>query len=137
MYDAIRSTKNKVITIACGMVGSAAVLPLMAGDERRIQKSAKIFLHDGSISMGGEFDMKSIKSLTLDSERINVIYNGYLSERTGLPVKKIQELCFNNTYLSAKESIKLGFVSSVVPYKKPFKKTTPKTKKVKKNARKR
>jgi ATP-dependent Clp protease, protease subunit len=113
MYDLIKASKNQVITIGCGAIYSAAVLPFSAGDVRIMYKSTRMLLHDMSMHLG-EIKLDAIKNVAKETGRIYDLSLEYLSKRSGMPVSKLNELCQNDTFLSADECKKMGLVDEVV-----------------------
>ena len=70
MYDTIKSAQNDVITIASGVVYSAAVLPFSAGDLRVMQKNTKLFLHPFSLTV----EDATIKTIDMTSKETKELF---------------------------------------------------------------
>ncbi len=130
MYDTIRSSKNKVLTIACGAVYSSAVLPFEAGDIRAMQKSSRLFLHDMSITMM-DATLKTVKSVTSETQRLYKLYCNYISERTGLSLVRVDAMLQEDTYLSSEDCLELGFTDAVIDHLNVDEKYSVPVKKVK------
>lgn len=116
MYDLIRSTNNKVITIACGAVYSSALLPFQAGDLRVMQKSARLFLHDMSLSIG-QASLNTVKSVSNETSRLYKLYCENIAERSGLSFNVVDKMCKGETYLSSEECLKMGLCDLIISYK--------------------
>jgi ATP-dependent Clp protease, protease subunit len=113
MYDMIKSAQNQVITVGCGAVYSAAVLPFEAGDVRLMYKSARLLLHDMSMNLG-EIKLNAIKNVAKETGRVYDLSLAYLAKRTGLKYKELHDLCQNDTFLNASECVKYGLVDKII-----------------------
>lgn len=114
MYDAIRSTSNKVITEACGSVGSAAVLPFLAGDIRLMNKNARMFLHQPNVTLGAGVPAGALEGISLE---MNKLFNSYLDlmkDNSFLKKAECKKLCDDESYLSAKECLDMGFSDATI-----------------------
>lgn len=129
MYDAIRSSKNQIVTVGTGAVFSAAVLPFLAGDIRVLQPSARLMLHDMSVGMG-EASLKQVRSVVSATNKMYDLYCHYVSSRSKLTAKQVNEFCQAETYVNAKECLKYGLTDVVE--KENNKKLVPPYGKVKK-----
>src|SRR5271170_2687476 len=85
MYDMIRASNNQVVTVGCGAVYSAAVLPFEAGDVRIMYKSARMLLHDMSMNLG-EIKLDAIKNVAKETGRIYDLSLQYLAKRSGTSI---------------------------------------------------
>lgn len=101
--------------MACGAVYSSAVLPFQAGDVRVMQKSARLFLHNISISIG-EANLNTVHSVANETTRVHNAYCDLVSERSSLTPAKIAKLMEEESYLSADECLDLGLCDLVLDY---------------------
>jgi ATP-dependent protease ClpP protease subunit len=128
-----KSVPNKVRTFGCGFVGSAANLLFVAGDERYMYKSCRMYLHDGSASIGGDFSERALKSVSNEMVVLEDLYNDYMAENSHLTAKKVKEMCRAETYLSAEDCVRMGIADYLI---NDFPKKLKKLKKSKKKAKK-
>lgn len=118
IYDAIRSCPSHVNVDAIGFVGSMAVAILQAADTRRMAPECRLMVHAGSATLGDSIDQKTFIALGREAKKTNRRYQQVLANHTGLSVKRMREFCATETFFSAKEALKWGFVDSITTYPK-------------------
>ncbi len=129
MYDAIRSTKNVVKTVACGAVFSSAVLPFVAGDIRVAQPSSAFLFHQLSLELS-EAPLSAVRAVTAETSRLFKTYCDYVAEASKLTSEAVGLMCSREVYLPAADAVTRGIVHALVPYtKKKVFKMQPKRKK--------
>lgn len=116
IYDAIRSCPNHITVDALGFVGSMAVAILQAADLRRMAPECRLMVHAGSATLGDSIDQKTFIALGREAKKTNRRYQQVLAKHTGLSTKRIREFCDTETFFSAKEALKLGFVDEISTY---------------------
>ena len=116
MYDIIKSSKNKVKTVACATVCSSAILPYVAGDLRVTYPSVRFFLHEMSLGLGGETKLGIIKTVSNETSKLYKLYCEYVATETKLDKEFVEKLCYSDTYLSSDEALKLGFAHDIIPF---------------------
>jgi ATP-dependent Clp protease protease subunit len=116
IYDAIRSCQNHVTVDAIGSVWSMAVVILQAGDLRRMSPECRLMVHAGSAALSSSVDQKTFIALGREARKTNRRYQQVLAKHTGLPVKRMREHCNTESFFSAKEALKLGFVDEITTY---------------------
>jgi ATP-dependent Clp protease protease subunit len=94
-----------------GLAASMASVILMAADEVEMPENAMLMIHNPWGSVQGEADtMQSFAdALRVMQENIATAYQ----KRTGLKAKQIADMMNKETWLSAKEAVKLGFADRV------------------------
>jgi ATP-dependent Clp protease, protease subunit len=115
LYDLLRNTPLNICIEGYGYVCSAAVLVLMGGDSRGMSKNTRLMLHEAFVSMDDSMNLTK-KGLTAHRTELNILFSNYckiLAKRSGQPISKIKELCEKETYLSAKEALKLGLIDFI------------------------
>lgn len=137
MFDAILTTKNKVMTIGCGAVYSAAVLPFEAGDLRLMQESTRLFFHDMILSIG-DATLSNVSMNTAECTKMLELMTGYIAKRAEMKPAKVLDMCKRETYVNAPEALALDLCDGVIEnnYSKWFNKSKKtKTTKVNKKAK--
>jgi len=106
IYQALREHPHDV-TCEIQNAGSAAVLPALAADHRAILSAGSVFIHQcwGSV-VGREADMRAAAR---QFRRQNALYAAIVAERTGLSLRKVNQLMLVETRLTADQAIGLGF----------------------------
>jgi ATP-dependent Clp protease protease subunit len=128
IYDAIRLAKNPVRITAFGLCQSMAALILQAADKRVLAPECRFMIHNGSVGM--EATVGQVRALSKEIEFLTQKYYKTLSVRSGVSISQIKEMCDKETFLSAEQTVKLGFADKVLKYNKKLET------KAKKNAKK-
>ena len=97
---------------AHGLVASAAVLILAAGDDRRMAKEAWIMVHEDSGELEGSVTM--LENAAVHARKLELQWNSLLANLTGTPASKWQALHEATTYLNAKECLALGLIDRIL-----------------------
>lgn len=109
IYDALRSSKKKVITRAIGQAASIASIIFMAGDEREVADNAEIMIHNALVgACGNKHELAEfIDRLDgIDQKLINIY-----ASRTSLNETQVRDLLDKETFMDADEAVKLGFAT--------------------------
>ena len=122
IYDVICLSSN-LVTIECyGSVYSMATLILQAGDMRLIGPQCRLMIHDIFTDAQGELTVVGAGRLAKELVNDNKHYQDIIAQRTGLSARKLANMCKKETYMSAEEGLRLGFVDKVMtPTKSPRK----------------
>lgn len=113
-YDRIRLLKGNTVIYAFGIVASAAVLILAAGDKRYMAKNAWVMVHEDTTQVLETDRVSQAEKQLKVSRRMEEQWNRLLSERTKTSAKVWQELHENETHLDANECLKLGLITKVI-----------------------
>ena len=116
IYDILRSTDKKIITVAEGIVASIASIIFLAGEEREIMQNAQVMIHNPwTFGQGNasELEMQAGNLRSIE-RRLASIY----SERTGTDQNTIIDLMANETYIDAEQAIEMKFATTIT---QPFK----------------
>lgn len=113
MYDVIKSSKNKVITVGCGAVYSSAIMPFEAGDFRVMYKSSRLFFHDMSLNIG-DAGFRTVRAAVNETSKLYALYCQYISERASMAPERVSELCRRESYISSEDCLTMGLVDKVI-----------------------
>ncbi len=112
IYNMLKEYKGKVTVKIDGLAASAASVIAMAGDEILMSPVAMLMIHNPStIIWGEESDMVRAKEML--SEVKESIINAY-EVKTGLERNKISKMMDNETWMSSKKAVDLGFADKVL-----------------------
>jgi ATP-dependent Clp protease protease subunit len=117
-YDALaiagrmRTSKCKFTVTGYGLIASAAVLILAAGDVRVMTKEAWVMVHEDSGRIKGNIVTMELEALHF--RRLENQWAGLLAERTLTKAEVWTKLHKETTYLSAEECLALGLVDKVI-----------------------
>lgn len=113
-YDRIRRCKSDVTIIATGLVASAAVIILAAGDTRLMSKNAWVMVHEDTPVADEGAKVTQFEKTAKVSRRLEDQWNKILAERTGISASVWAKLHEDETYLNAIECKKLGLVDEII-----------------------
>jgi len=115
IYSALRGISARgveVTTTVNGLAASMGSVILMAGDKRQITHGSRIMIHEAStIAMG---DSRALRKTADLLEGISAEIAGIYAERTGGDEKKIRNLMFAETWMTADQAKENGFVDTVI-----------------------
>lgn len=112
IYNALKSSGKEIVVKVMGVAASAASLIAMAGDKIIMPKNTFMMVHNPwSFAMGNADELRDTAD-TLD--KIGASLQATYVARTGQSEDKIKELLSKDTWLTADESLELGFATEVV-----------------------
>lgn len=119
IYDTLHYISSPVKTICINEASSAAAILLAAGSpgQRFAFPHSKIMIHDvyGSNIFGTKKDLgNEIKNLA----SLSKIFLKILAEHTGRSLKKIQNDCEHDMFMTADEALKYGIIDEIIGNKK-------------------
>lgn len=116
IYNALAKHPAKVVANVDALAASMASIVILAADEVNIASNGRLMIHNPSAGLSGEAkDLRRTADL-MDGMREDMI--SVYAEKTKLSRKQIGEMMDAETWLSAKQAKKLGFVDNVVEAKK-------------------
>ena len=111
IYNALKRHKAKIITHIDGFACSIASVIFMAGDERIMPNTSCLMIHNPWIAIAGNANELRKQADDLDTIAECSI-NAYM-ERINISENELREMLDNETWISAKEAVELGFATSV------------------------
>ena len=112
IYTMLKEYAGEITVKIASIAASAASVVAMAGDRIQMSPTALLMIHDPStIAMGNARDMEQAIA-TLNAVKDSII-NAY-ALKTGLRKNKISEMMENETWLDAKEALRLGFCDTIL-----------------------
>lgn len=112
IYTLLKDYKGKVEVKILGIAASAASLIAMAGDIVKISPSAQIMIHNvWSMAVGDYRDMEHEVGVLKGFNKS--IANAYML-KTGMSQEELLDLMDKETWLTAQDAKKLGFVDEVM-----------------------
>lgn len=111
MASAVIVTKSKTITYGEAIVASAATLPLVVGNTRKIQPYCYVLIHQLSASCWGTYENFKDNQANLDSfmSQIVELYKKY----TKVPELEIRDILKHDIYWDAPKCIEYGIVDLI------------------------
>lgn len=113
IYDAIKLCSAPVDALVLRTCYSSAVLVLQACRKRFLSPNTKVMIHDGTIAIS-RIHAQEAQTEAKEHARSHKDFSKLLSERTGMPLKKLRRLSAYGKYFTAEEAVKHGFADRVV-----------------------
>lgn len=113
-YDRIRSCKSDVTIIATGLVASAAVIILAAGDKRCMTKNAWVLVHEDMPAADEGARVTSFERAAKIARQLEVQWNKILEERTGVSEEIWEDLHKQERYLTSIDCKKLKLIEKII-----------------------
>lgn len=116
VYDYITTMRSPVRTVVIGTAASMGAILFLAGKERAVMEHSLIMLHDpsyGTGDIGGKKPheiQKQVDKLMETREELATI----IASVSGQPIEKIYEICKEDTYFNARESIEFGLATKMI-----------------------
>lgn len=114
IYDLLRSVSCPVKTVCTELAASMGSIIFMAGDTREMYPHAELMVHDPLISGGTGGSALSVQETSRRLMSTRKALNSILAERSGLTLKRVQQLTGKDTYLSAERAVELGFATGII-----------------------
>jgi ATP-dependent Clp protease protease subunit len=115
LYDSIRTCKNPTTTIGRGGVYSIGAVLLQAGQKRIMTENSLLMVHDANFTMGEEtLDTAALHRLNEECKLSNRRIQSILTRRSGASPQKIARWCAKETYFTAPEALKAGFIDAIL-----------------------
>lgn len=113
IYNALRAHGGEITTRVAGVAASAASIVLMAGDKRVAPENTMVMVHSPWTFAAGNAEELRDAADVLDKIG-GTLVNVYVA-RTGKSEDEIRAMLAEDTWLTAEESLELGFIDEVVP----------------------
>jgi len=112
IYGAAVMHSAHVITEIPAVAASAAAFIAQAGDERRISENGQFMVHRASGGVWG--NAQEIRDYLKLLDNTDEMLQRVFAARTGLDAETLEEVLSRDSWLTAEESLVLGFVDEVV-----------------------
>ena len=111
IYNALKRHKAKVRTICDGFACSIASVIFMAGEERIMNDSSLLMIHNAWSCAEG--NAKELKKIAEDLEKITEASVTAYKAHSTLSEEEIVEMMDNETWISPEEAVEYGFATSI------------------------
>lgn len=117
LYDTIQRLRRRghyVTVRGSGLVASMASVLLQAGDERIMDKRAKLLIHEGSVSLRGDMSAGEMEDVQFFGKLVRDDLLDIYVERSKMTKRQIETKWKRRDWvLTADEALKYGFVDRV------------------------
>lgn len=115
IYNALKNTGKTITTNIEGTCASIATLIAAAGDRIIMNKTARFMIHNPKITgMQSAADSRDLRHVADQLDQIKTLLINVYLNKTGLGKEKLWELYDNETWLTADEAVKMGFIDEAV-----------------------
>lgn len=112
IYAAIKAARNNVTIYGTGCIYSMAAIIMQAGTTRLLDENCRFMIHSGSGGAVGE--AKVVKANVAEHQQLIRMMHDIVQKASGLSKEKVKELFFNESFMSAREAVKLNLADRVV-----------------------
>lgn len=113
-FDRIRRSQCDIIIIAHGLVASAAVIILAAGDYRQITANSWVMVHEDTVPFNEDARVTEVEKDVAHSRRLEIQWCELLEKVTGTPQDTWASLHKAETYLTPEDCLRLNLVETIV-----------------------
>jgi len=115
IYNALKNSGKTITTHIEGTCASIATLIAAAGEKIIMNKSARFMIHNPKITgMQSAADSRDLRHVADQLDQIKTLLINVYLNKTGLGKEKLWELYDNETWLTADEAVKMGFIDESV-----------------------
>ncbi|MEM8948556.1 MAG: ATP-dependent Clp protease proteolytic subunit [Pseudomonadota bacterium] len=105
----------QVVTHNTGSVQSSAVDIYCSGNQRIASPYSYFMVHNSSREIDGEFDVEAIKDFAEEDELGTAASHQIFSACTTIPIKDVDDMFAEQTYLDPDMALELGLAHSITP----------------------
>jgi ATP-dependent Clp protease, protease subunit len=113
-YDFITSVDVDIHICATGLVASAAVVILAAGDVRRMTRSAWVMCHEDQPEFEEEARVSQLERDIAHARRMEDQWNMLLAFESKINPREWARIHERETYLSAEECLNIGLIDEII-----------------------
>lgn len=114
IYNALLNTGKKLTTHIEGTCASIATLIAGAGSEIIMNRTAQFMIHNPKVSgFNRDADAKELRNVANQLDQIKTLLIDVYDRKTTLGKEKLWELYDNETWLTAQDAQKMGFIDEV------------------------
>jgi ATP-dependent protease ClpP protease subunit len=111
IYNALKNSGKKITTHIEGTCASIATLIAAAGSTIKMNKTARFMIHNPKVSgLGTSADARDLRHVAEQLDQIKTLLINVYDVKTSLGKDKLWELYDNETWLTADEAEKMGFI---------------------------
>jgi len=112
IYNKLNDIKDRVTLDIIGLAASAATFLLGAAKEVNIRRNGKVMIHNPSTFSGG--DSKTLESESRNLKDLENDMTEMYAAKTGISKEEIRDMMNKETWFTAKEALKRGFVDKII-----------------------
>lgn len=113
-YDRIKRIKGEVTIEAYGLVASAAVLVLAAGDTRKLSKNSWVMVHEDTVAVKSSMSVSQVEKNAKVSRQFEIQWAKILAIETHTSARQWEELHKEEKYFTANDCLDLGLIEEII-----------------------
>lgn len=111
--NALYRNRAKVTTICDGFACSAAANIFMAGDERLMNESSMLFIHNAwTLAVGDADDMDQAAA---DLRKMSAIVRDAYAGKLSISLDELENMLKQETFIAPAEAVDMGFATGIIP----------------------
>ena len=114
IYELIKHSNSPVLMDAYGCVFSMAPMIMQAATVRRMSPECRFMVHCGSVGLTSDVETNTFVSMGHELGYINKRYSDIIGLKAKRPKEEVTLLCNKESYMSAEDALKWGFIDSVI-----------------------
>jgi len=114
IYELIKHSNSPVLIDGYGTVFSMASMIMQAGTVRRMSPECRFMVHCGSVGLTSDVETNTFVALAGELGYINKRYSDIMGLKSKKPKEEVTKLCNKESYMSAEEAVKWGFIDTVI-----------------------
>ena len=115
IYNALKRHKAKVTTVVDGFACSIASVIFMAGDERHMNESSILMIHDVWTYISG--NAEALRKEADDLDKINELSVKAYMAYVNITEDELNQLMDDESFISPEEALEYGFASQIIKNK--------------------
>lgn len=119
IVDIVRQCKCPIVTIGSGMQASMGSIFLAMGDQRFMTPNAQLMLHQIMTGANGGTQHTDFEIRSGHTGKLHESLKSHYVEFTGLTHEFFDIVLERDTWLSAEQALKMGFINGITSSKKP------------------
>lgn len=114
IYNLLKNTGKKITTYIEGTCASIGSLIALAGDHIVMNETGRFMVHNPKISgLNTQADARELQHISMQLNKIKTLLIDVSAKKTGMSNEKLWALYDNETWLTAAEAKKMGFVDEI------------------------
>lgn len=124
IYNKLKRTGKNIEVEITGYACSSATIIMMAGNKISMPNNSLIMIHDPMLSLCGLYNIQELGERGKVLEKVkDVIINSYKT-RVNIDDKQLSKLMTSETWLTAEECLKYGFIDEILNKKEEIKESS-------------
>ncbi len=121
IYDLLRSSGFRIMTIVLGEVASSGLAIVLAGHERLMHRNSVLNFHQTAMEFEKGQSVKVLRQEEVEIERaqtriVDALYAKITLENSRISLRQLRALERREAYVTAEQALKMGFVHKLIEH---------------------